>query len=246
MNIFNKFKKKKPVIFGVTSYETESNIKREYRNYDSKLLKKYGDCEPFNKNIKMLIYADSHGKIIYENKDYDFSMVDDYDVCLLLGDISCDDIREILKYVDKNKIYGILGNHDYFDNLDKFDIPNINGEIININGVEILGIEGSIKYKENQPGFTIDDGMNFVDTLPKCDILISHSPPFGALGMEHNSVHLGAPYVNKYIFKNRCPIVISGHNHINTGYDMINNTRGYSVYKQKVIEFKNGKLVDNF
>lgn len=46
---------------------------------------------------------------------------------------STNDISIILKYVDNNKIYVLLGNHDY-NYLKEFNINNLNGKIINING----------------------------------------------------------------------------------------------------------------
>ena len=249
MGLFDKFKKKKkPVLFGVDSYKnSETEMVKTYKNYDEKLLKQYGKCKDFNKSIRLLIFADTHGKLSYDI-DYDFNAINEfgYDVCLLLGDISCDDIRKILEYVDKNKVCGILGNHDYLDNLEKFDIPNINGEIVNINGVNILGIEGCIKYKNTQPGFTLEEGFKFIEELPCCDILITHSAPFGAVGLESNSVHIGAPYINKYIFEKKCPVVISGHNHVDIKHEYLNGTLGLSVYKQRIIQFNNGKYENLF
>jgi predicted phosphodiesterase len=249
MGLFDKLsKKKKPVLFGVESYSNpQTEIAKIYKNYDNKLFKEYGKCKPFDKTIKILIFSDTHSKLAYDI-DYDLKAINKYgyDVCLLLGDISCDDIRIILEHVDKNKVYGILGNHDYLDNLEKFNIPNINGQIININGVDILGIEGCIKYKSVQPGFTLEEGFKFIKQLPPCDILITHSAPFGAVGLESNSVHIGAPYINKYMFEKKCPIVISGHNHIDKKHKYLNGTLGLSVYKQRIIQFNKGSYENLF
>lgn len=49
-----------------------------------------------------------------------------YDVCLLLGDHNFNDITVILKYINKDKIYGLLGNYDH-SYLDEFNIRNLNG-----------------------------------------------------------------------------------------------------------------------
>ena len=236
------FKKKKNNIKQfeeIKPFLPENNLAREYENYDKQLFEKYGSCKPFNKEIKILFFSDTHGKIIYQPYEYNLSEIkDDFDVCLLLGDISCDDIREILKYIDKNKIYGILGNHDYLTNLEKFNIPNINGKVITINDVRIAGIEGSIKYKEMQPGYTLEEGFEKVKNMEETDILITHTSPFGAVGLAANSLHIGAPYINEYIFRTGCPIVVSGHNHINQEHTYINGTKGISLYKKKIIEFK--------
>ena len=58
-----------------------------------------------------------------------------YDVCLILGDISNNDIIEILKLVPYEKIYGLFGNHD---GLDRFE----ESEEILKNGTRVFG-----KYK---------------------------------------------------------------------------------------------------
>ena len=79
----------------------------------------------------------------------------------MLGDHYDRDIEIIIRNIDKSKLYGIKGNHDY-DYLTYYAIPNINGQIININGVKILGMEGSFKYKPvDFPSFTQDGSIVF-------------------------------------------------------------------------------------
>ena len=55
----------------------------------------------------------------------------------------------ILKYVDSEKIYALLGNHDH-DYIGKFNLKNLNGKVIDVNGVKILGngtLEKSLTVK---------------------------------------------------------------------------------------------------
>lgn len=77
-------------------------------------------------DLRLLILTDLHTL----REDELEKVVDlDYDVCFLLGDIT-------------------VGNHDNFDNLARAGIENINNKIIDINGIKILGFEGSHRYKK--------------------------------------------------------------------------------------------------
>lgn len=97
-----------------------------------------------------------------------------YDVCIMLGNHYNRDIDIILKYVNKSKLYRIKGNHDY-DYLSDYGIPNINGNVIEINDVKTLGMEGSFKYKPiDFSSFTQDDSIIFLESKPKVDILVTH------------------------------------------------------------------------
>lgn len=236
--IFKKKERRQP-FGGIDTYNTEPTLIKEYKNIDSKLLKKYGNSQSFNKNIKLLIFADTHGHISID-PDYNFKIIpNDIDACILLGDISKNDIEVILRHIEKDKIFGILGNHDYDTNLSDFNIPNINGTIKEINGIKFAGFEGCIKYKEIQPGYSLEDGFKMAKELEATDICITHAPPFGSAGMNHNSIHIGVPYVNEYIYKNHCPIVICGHNHVDYIHELSNGTKVIGTYKQRIIEINN-------
>lgn len=121
--------------------------------YEKYLLKQYGNANKINNSISLLLIADTHGSLD-EFKFKQYLENKNYDICIMLGDHYDRDIDIILKYVDKNKLYGIKGNHDY-DYLTNYNIPNLNGNIIEINGIKILGMEGSFKYKPiDFPSFT--------------------------------------------------------------------------------------------
>lgn len=138
-NIFFNYPKNVPNIFSP--------------KYEEYLLKQYGSADKMNNNITLLVIVDTHGTFD-EDEFKQYIANRQYDVCIMLGDHYNRDIDIILKYVNKSKLYGIKGNHDY-DYLSDYDIPNINGNIIEINGVKILGMEGSFKYKPvDFPSFT--------------------------------------------------------------------------------------------
>ena len=145
--------------------------------YEEYLLKQYGNADEINNSITLLVIADTHGTLD-EDEFKQYLEHKQYDICIMLGDHYNRDIDIILRYVDKSKIYGIKGNHDY-DYLSDYDIHNINGNIIEINGVKILGMEGSFKYKPvDFPSFTQEESITFLENKPKVDILVTHDKKF--------------------------------------------------------------------
>ena len=126
--------------------------------------------------MKILIIADCHHLVPEEAE----KLADlEYDVCFFLGDISGHYIDMLLRYIDKNKIYGILGNHDEFGILESRKITNIHCKLIEINGTTFLGFEGSNRYKRgNFPMFTQKEARKLLMKCPKADILLSHDSPY--------------------------------------------------------------------
>ena len=154
-------------------------INPKYKNQEEKLLSMFGKCDSFDKKIKIIIISDTHGCLNKDEFAKFISEHEDFDVCLLLGDHSIGDVDTILQYIDEEKIYALLGNHDN-NYIGKFNLKNLNGNVININGVKILGIQGSYKYKsEDFPSFTQKESIEFLNDKEKVDILVSHDAPYG-------------------------------------------------------------------
>lgn len=205
--------------------------------YEEYLLKQYGNADKINNAITLLVIADTHGTLD-EDKFKQYILNKQYDVCIMLGDHYNRDIDIILKYVDKSKIYGIKGNHDY-DYLSSYNIPNINGNIIEINGVKILGMEGSFKYKPvDFPSFTQEESIDFFNSKPKVDILVTHDKKFDYEKLK-DPAHQGLIGITNYIFKNKIPIHIHGHIHEPYIKKMINGTNEYSIFEYEIIKINN-------
>ncbi len=205
--------------------------------YEEYLLKQYGNADKINNAITLLVIADTHGTLD-EDKFKQYILNKQYDVCIMLGDHYNRDIDIILKYVDKSKIYGIKGNHDY-DYLSSYNIPNINGNIIEINGVKILGMEGSFKYKPvDFPSFTQEESIDFFNSKPKVDILVTHDKKFDYEKLK-DPAHQGLIGITNYIFKNKIPIHIHGHIHEPYINKMINGTNEYSIFEYEIIKINN-------
>lgn len=205
--------------------------------YEEYLLKQYGNADKINNSISLLVIADTHGTLD-EDKFRQYLENKQYDVCIMLGDHYNRDVDIILRYVDKSKIYGIKGNHDY-DYLSDYSIPNINGNIIEINDVKILGMEGSFKYKPvDFPSFTQEGSISFLEDKPKVDILVTHDKKFDYEKLK-DPAHQGLIGITNYIFKNKIPVHIHGHIHEPYTKKMINGTNEYSVFGYEIIKIDN-------
>ena len=151
--------------------------------------------------------------------------------------LTFNDISVVLKYVDKDKTYGLLGNHDY-SYLSEFNIKNLNGNVININGTTILGIEGSFKYKPAKfPSFTQRESIMFLNEKPGVDILVSHDNSLDS-SMSNNPAHQGLFGITYYLFKNNVSYHIHGHLHNPYRKELLNGTKEISTSMYEYIELK--------
>lgn len=202
--------------------------------YEEILFKKYGKATKVDKKISLLVIADTHGTL-NEEHFYEYLKNKDYDICILVGDHTSRDIEIILNYIAKDKLYGLKGNHD-FEYLKNYNICDINGKIIEINGVKILGMEGSFKYKPvDFPSFTQEESITFFENKEKVDILVSHDKTFDYTKIK-DPAHQGLIGITNYIFKNNIPIHIHGHIHEPYKKELINGTLEYSVFGYELIE----------
>ena len=103
----------------------------KYANQEERLLKIFGNCDNFDKTIKMILISDTHNCLNIEEFRQFVDNHKDYDVCILLGDHNSYDIEKVLNCIDKSKLYGLLGNHDY-NYIDEYNINIDNIHNINI------------------------------------------------------------------------------------------------------------------
>lgn len=197
----------------------------------------------FNKNIKLLIISDTHGDLSLNKDMYKKLIGIDYDLCCILGDIHDYDFKVILKYIPKEKIIAILGNHDRFSLLEEQGIKNYNGKVIKINGVRIGAIQGSYRYKaESFPSFNHEESIEFLNKMPEVDILLSHDKPFTYDYKQ--SVHDGLKGITKYLYDKKVPINIHGHLHKSYLSTLKNGTQVKGVYCIELINIKNGIIIN--
>ncbi len=209
------------------------------QNYEDTL--KNNGVSSFDGEIKLLVIADSHGSIALKKENEEKLKNVDYDICCILGDVNYSDYDIILKYIPREKIVSILGNHDMFNVLSEHGLNNINGQVIEVNGIRIGAIQGSFRYKnERFPSFTHEESIAFLNSMPECDILLSHDKPY--VCNNNDPVHDGLKGITKYLYEKKVPIDIHGHIHESYFDELKNGTRVKSVYGVELIIIKNGKI----
>lgn len=226
-------------IFRYFKKDENNNIDNTYsKDYENKLYKRHGNCNSCLKEIKILAIADTHGTLDKEKFEEFIKYSNDYDIAVMIGDHYTRDIDIIIDNVDKSKLVGILGNHDY-DYLSEYNIPNINGRILEVNGLKILGMQGSFKYKPvDFPSFTQEESVDFFDNFESVDILISHDTRFDPEKL-NDPAHQGLIGITNYIYEKKIPYHIHGHIHDSYHKELVNGTNEISVFGYEMINIKN-------
>lgn len=227
MSLFDIFKRNKIVVL----------------DYEKTLFKEV-NANKINKSIKLLVIADTHGDLTL-SKDLQKKLlsIKDFDLCCILGDIHDKDYKFILDNISNEHIVALLGNHDRFGLVSEKGLTDLNGRIIEVNGLKIGGIQGSYKYKpENFPSFTHDESINFMESMPYVDILLSHDKPFTF--DYHDPAHDGLKGITKYLYDKKIPLVVHGHIHKSYKDKLKNGTIVKGVYRIELITIKDGIVED--
>ncbi len=208
------------------------------KNYEDILFKKYGKCkEEKEKSLNVLFIADTHGCLEYEKDLIDkIKENKNIDYCFLLGDHSSNDLKIITEIIEKEKILGVLGNHDDWNKYKNFGIEELNGKVKQIKDKKISGISGSYKYKDsdNYALYTHEESIEIADNMEEADILISHDKAF--IERKRGDSHDGLKGITEYLYKNKVPLHIHGHIHEESENYLKNGTKSICVYKVKVLE----------
>lgn len=232
MNIFEFLFKKN----NVKNETASSNIGEKY---EEELLSEFGNCNlQQNFGLKILFITDTHNCLAYTDKFLNYLKTiksTDYDICLLLGDLSGLDIDEIKQIIPDDKLFGIVGNHDSIDVLEKNGIKNINGKVITCKNVRIAAIMGSNRYKEGTYGMqTQEESLELAEKMEQADILISHDKAY--IYDRNDNVHDGLKGITYYIYKNHIPLHIHGHLHEEMEENLKNGAKSIGLFQIKLLE----------
>ena len=165
--------------------------------------------------MRILAIADLHGFTLDEiDKIYRVNPKN-IDLIVWLGDNDSYVIDKIRRKFEKIKQIGVLGNYETHDNLTKNKVLNIDKKYIEINEVGFVGFEGC--FKENidsyKYGYTQIESILTAFSLPKADVVISHTSPMGI--NQNKPTHPGLIGISDYIRIHKPKLVLHGHQHIN-------------------------------
>ena len=196
--------------------------------------------EGIERSYNVLCFSDL-GIFDEEKKDQITSAMNSHKISLivLLGDMGDDEFLLRIKQLASGiRIVGVLGNHDDFDLYERFEIENINGQVVEHDGVKLAGLEGSIRYKDSEfPSYTQDESIILSSQLTAADILISHTSPVNI--HTHKGVsHMGLQGITNYLERYRPLLNLHGHQHTNVYSILPYGTAVVGVYGATVIDLQ--------
>lgn len=235
--MFNKIKK---FIFHIDKYtdEIEGNNNRG-ELYENDLYTKFGDCKKYTSyGINILFITDTHNCLAYTDKYLNYLKslrTTDYDICIILGDVSGLDIDAIKSIIPKEKLFGIVGNHDSINSMDINNITNIHGKVIQCKGIKIAAIMGSNRYKQGDYGtINQEESIQIAESMKTADILVSHDKAY--IWDKNDNVHDGLKGITYYLYKNHVPIHIHGHLHEEFEELLKNGTKSLGLFQIKLLQ----------
>lgn len=193
--------------------------------------------------MRLVCFSDWHGRLLPKEK------FPDGDILVLAGDfelVNKSDIKRLFDSLPVEKYNRVLftpGNHDLafrnpdatnFYKSDKIVILS-NYKIIEINNVTFQGFSwcyGDINLSRTWAFTTYDflELKNKVEKLAKCDVLVSHCPPYCMLDQTYIDNHIGLACLTDKIFDKYFKTIICGHVHEYGGQsDKIGDVNIYNV-----------------
>lgn len=185
--------------------------------------------------MKILTLADEESKALWDY--YKPGMFDQYDLIIACGDLSHHYLSFIATFAHAPVLY-VNGNHDGKDENEKPEgCICIEDTIYNFNGIRILGLGGSMRYKPGNNQYTQKE-MNWRVRKLKFklmknkgfDILVTHSPAY-QINDGKDLPHTGFSAFNKLLDQYSPKYFLHGHVHLNYG----GNAKRISTYKDTTI-----------
>ena len=195
--------------------------------------------------MKILFVADEESKIIWDffrKEDYE-----DIDLIISCGDLKPEYLSFLATMVSVPVLY-IRGNHD--DQYDRFPPDGcvcIADKIYTFQGIRILGLGGSYRYRPGKNQYTEKQMEKRVRRLffklkksKGIDILVTHSPARGFHDGE-DLPHRGFEVFNRLVKTYHPRYFVHGHVHMNYGRqfpreDIMGQTRVVNAFERYIIE----------
>lgn len=189
--------------------------------------------------MKILVVADEESKALWNY--YTPDKIEGVEMILACGDLKAEYL-EFLVTMANVPLYYVTGNHDkkYVTNPPEGCIC-IDDKIVEYNGVRILGLGGSMKYKDGPFMYTERQMKNRIRRIKMSilkhrgfDIMITHAAAKG-YGDMTDLPHIGFDCFNNLLYK--CKPSYMLHGHVHSSYKSGNFAR--------VIEHPSGATIIN-
>lgn len=148
-----------------------------------------------------------------------------YDLILSCGDLKSDYLS-FLVTVAKCPVLYVHGNHDgHYENRPPEGCDCIEDKLVVYNGVRILGLGGSIRYRPGPHQYTDRQMRRRIRKLRLAlwrsggvDIVVTHAPPRG-IGDAEDPAHRGFSALRDLLDKYKPSHLLHGHVHLSYGAD---------------------------
>lgn len=185
--------------------------------------------------MRLLIFSDLHRDLNAARKLVDLSR--NVDVVVGAGDFGTmrkgiDEVVQALSAIDRPAVL-VPGNSESKEELSaackKWRSANVlHGSGAGIDGVEFWGVGGAIPvtpFGSWSYDFTEEQGRRLLAGCPRGAVLVSHSPPKGAVDVSSAGRSLGSVAVREAVDRSQPVLVVCGHIHDSGGQSAtIDNT----------------------
>ncbi|MFZ5354041.1 MAG: metallophosphoesterase family protein [Bacillota bacterium] len=194
--------------------------------------------------MKILLVSDEENPLLWDYiRPENYS---DIDLIISCGDLQAEYLSFLVTFIKAPLLY-VHGNHDTgYIKAPPGGCESIDGRLVNIKGLRILGLGGSQKYNNAEFQYTEKQMAGRIKKLePRLwinkgfDILVAHSAAHG-LGDAPDLCHSGFKCFNRLIDKYTPRYFFHGHTHLNYGKtDRIiqyNNTSIVNAFQYYILE----------
>ena len=134
------------------------------------------------------------------------------EILIATGDLSYFDFIDIENKIKDKPSFGVYGNHDAPEYLERLGIQNVHLKVVDFNGFKVGGYQGCPRYKHGGgPQFTEDEAKRDLANFPQVDILLLHVAPRGLLDTPGDPVHTGSQIVRDYVDRTLPKYIFCGH-----------------------------------
>ncbi len=168
--------------------------------------------------MKILAVSDVESQSLWEY--YVPEKLDGYDLILSCGDLKSSYLT-FLVTMGRARLLYVHGNHDEgYESFPPEGCDDIDGHLVEYNGVRILGLGGCLRYHPGKYQFTEREMEKRVSSLRRAlkkaggvDIVIAHAPPRGYGDLE-DAAHRGFECFVGLIEEWRPAFFLHGHTHL--------------------------------
>lgn len=197
--------------------------------------------------MRILAVSDVESKLLWDH--YKRGMLDGIDLIISCGDLDPRYLSFLVTMASVPVLY-VHGNHDSkYESVPPEGCTCIEDEIYVYNGIRILGLGGSMRYKPGAHQYTEREMQRRIWRLRYklwrhggVDILVAHAPAYqlnDGMDLPHQGFRAFRGFMEKY----RPKFFLHGHIHMSYGrkhkrYDQYGDTHVINVYERCVFDFE--------